>query len=85
MTYGIYVIREAKTTFMLPTVDFNNASAMRNFEHAVRHPDSLMKSHPNDFGLYRVGSFDNETGEIMPEFPPQFICDATVCLRKEDE
>lgn len=44
MTYGIYVIRDAKTTFMLPTVDFNNASAMRNFEHAVRHPDSLMKS-----------------------------------------
>ena len=27
MTYGIYVIRDAKTTFMLPTVDFNNASA----------------------------------------------------------
>lgn len=85
MKYGIYAIEDAKTTFMPPTIDFNNVSAMRNFEHAVRQPDSIMRSHPSDFALFRVGTFDNENGKIIPERSPVLVCDATLCLRKEDE
>lgn len=70
MKYPIYSIRDVHTGFMTPTVDQNDASAMRNFAHAVMNSASLMNSHPKDYSLYKIGEFDAETGAItgcMPE------------------
>lgn len=83
MITGLYAIKDAKSTFMPCTVDVNDATAIRNFEHAVRQRDSILASHPNDFALYAVGLFDNETGEIVPIFPPVQLRDAAQCLVKE--
>lgn len=55
MKFGMYAIKDAKTGFMTPTVDQNDASALRNFEHAVNQPDSLLNSHPNDFCALQAG------------------------------
>lgn len=83
MITGIYAIKDAKSTFMPCTVDVNDATAVRNFEHAVRQPDSLLASHPNDFALFKLGEYDNESGVISPLFPPKLLCDAAQCLVKE--
>lgn len=83
MVTGIYAIKDAKSTFMPCTVDVNDATAIRNFEHAVRQPDSILASHPNDFALFKVGEYDNESGVISPVFPPVQLCDAAQCLVKE--
>lgn len=83
MITGIYAIKDAKSTFMPCTVDVNDATAVRNFEHAVRQPDSILASHPNDFALFKVGEYDNESGVISPVFPPMLLCDAAQCLVKE--
>lgn len=83
MISGIYAIKDAKSTFMPCTVDVNDATAVRNFEHAVRLKDSILSSHPNDFALFRVGSFDNETGIVTAPIVPEFLCDAAQCLVKE--
>ena len=83
MLTGIYSIKDAKSTFMPCTVDVNDATAVRNFEHAVRQPDSILASHPNDFALFKLGEYDNESGVISPLFPPQLLCDAAQCLVKE--
>lgn len=83
MITGLYAIKDSKSTFMPCTVDVNDATAVRNFEHAVRQPDSLLASHPNDFALYIVGEYDNQTGEIFPVNPPRQLCDAAQCLVKE--
>lgn len=64
MKYSVYVIRDLKVGFMSPTVDHNDASAIRNFEHAVKNTSSLMNSHPEDYTLYRIGEFDSESGMI---------------------
>lgn len=80
MITGLYAIKDAKSTFMPCTVDVNDATAVRNFEHAVCQPDSLLASHPNDFALFKVGEYDNETGVISPLFPPQQLRDAAQCL-----
>lgn len=82
MIYGIYAIKDAKTTFMPANVDYNDASAVRNFEHAVRQPDSLLRSHPADYSLWRVGQYDNEDGEITPEWPPVQVADASNVLKE---
>ena len=82
MIYGLYSIKDAKTSFMLVTLDVNNASAIRNFEHAVRQPDSLLRSHPNDYSLYHVGDFDTDSGHLIPCFPIEQLVDAAACLKE---
>ncbi len=82
MIYGVYAIKDAKTSFMPCNVDYNDASAIRNFEHAVMAPDSLMRSHPADYTLYRLGSYNMETGIIVSEADPQQIADAASVVRK---
>ena len=82
MIYGIYAIKDAKTAFMPCTVDYNNDSAIRNFEHAVRSPDSLMGSHPGDYALYRLAIYDTETGMITADDLPVQIADASSIVRK---
>lgn len=82
MIYGVYAIKDAKTSFMPCNVDYNDASAIRNFEHAVMAPDSLMRSHPADYTLYRLGSYNTETGLIVSNADPQQIADAASVVRK---
>lgn len=82
MIYGLYSIKDAKTSFMPVTLDVNNASAVRNFEHAVRQPDSLLRSHPNDYALYHVGDFDTDTGLVHSILIPEQLCDAAACLKE---
>ena len=59
-----------------------DACAIRNFEHAVRQPDSLLRSHPNDYSLFKVGTYDNVGGYIEPIEPPVMLCDAAQCLKE---
>lgn len=82
MIYGIYAIRDAKTAFMPATVDFNNDSAIRNFEHACKVSDSLMASHPADYSLWCLGSYNTDTGVISAADVPVQIADASSILRK---
>lgn len=75
MRYLVVSIRDLKTGFLQPTVDLNEASAVRNFEHAVlRNDDNLFFSHPEDYALYDLGLFDTDTGEfIFDGLPRQII------------
>ncbi len=76
MKYGVYSIRDLKTGFLPPTVDLNDGSAIRNFEHACRAEESLFFSHPDDYVLFRVGTFDTDSGRIIPLDPISDICPA---------
>ena len=82
MIYGLYAIKDAKSTFMPCNADLNDACAIRNFEHAVRQPDSLLRSHPNDYSLFKVGTYDNVGGYIEPIDSPVMLCDAAQCLKE---
>lgn len=64
MKYPVYAIRDVHTGFMSPTIDQNDSAAIRNFEHAVMQSASLMNSHPEHYGLYKIGEFDSDTGMI---------------------
>lgn len=75
MKLPVYSIRDVHTGFMTPTVDQNDNSAMRNFGHAVMNSASLMNSHPKDYSLYKIGSFDTESGAIEGHLP-ELVIDA---------
>lgn len=76
MIYGMYSVKDLKTGFLPVTTDMNDLSAMRNFEHACMNTDSLFFTHASDYQLFKVGTFDTETGEITIE--NTFLMDAPV-------
>lgn len=83
MIFGVYAIKDAKSSFMPCTADTNDATAIRNFENAVCQPGSLLASHPNDFALFKLGSYDDSVGSLDPLDSPKLLCDAAQCLPKE--
>lgn len=62
MNKGIFVtIFDSKSeTYSRPTVAASNADAIRNFELLVNDQQkTLVALHPEDFTLYRIGSFED--------------------------
>lgn len=83
MIYGIYSIRDVKTSFLSPTVDYNDDSAIRNFYHACKNANSLFFTSPEDYSLYKIGEFDSEVGTVEAYKVPKHIVDAFRENRKE--
>lgn len=73
MKYSIYCVRDNKTSFMTPTIDQNDGSAMRNFAYAVEHTEGILSASRQDFDLYKLGSFDSDTGLITSLTVPELI------------
>lgn len=65
MTYGLYAILDHKTGFLPVQVDQNDASAARNFAHAIMQTGSILNTHAEDYELYKLGDYDTETGTII--------------------
>ncbi len=80
MRLGLYSIKDAKTGFMTPVLEQNDAAALRNFSHAVNQPDSLMHDCPNDFTLFKIADFDTDAG-ILSILSPILVADASEVLR----
>lgn len=74
MQYFIYVMRDQRTCYLTPTFDRNNFSATRNFESALKQSQGILHTHPEDFSLYCIGSYDDATGTITPN-DPYIVCD----------
>lgn len=73
MKYSLYCVRDNKTSFMTPTIDQNDACAMRNFTYAVQHTEGVLSASRQDFDLYKLGSFDSDSGRIIPLTVPELI------------
>ena len=66
MVFGVYAIQDLKSTFMSPTIDQNDATAKRNFEHAIMAGNNVFFTHPQDFRLMKLGDYDSENGQLLP-------------------
>ena len=86
MILNMYSIKDAKTGFMTPVLEQNDAAALRNFAHAVNQSDSIMHDCPNDFALFLVAKFDTDRavifsyGDDTPDLP-HLVADASEVLR----
>lgn len=81
MKFNVYAIRDVHTGFLSPTFEINDAVAMRNFSHAVQQSESVLFTHASDYSLFRVGSFDSDTGRLMPEELPVLVCEGKDVLK----
>jgi hypothetical protein len=48
--------------FYVPTI----GAAIRSFTDEVNRKDSEMQAHPEDYDLYDMGTFDDQTGTFLP-------------------
>lgn len=65
----VYAIRDYKVGYTNLVVEENEAVAVRNLKLALRNPDTLFYNEPKDFALFRLGTYNTETGDIVPNEP----------------
>lgn len=71
MVSPLYALRdEVAQVFYPPFIDRNDESARRSFADAV---SSGKVPHARDYGLYRVGTYDDHVGHIVPAEPVTLI------------
>lgn len=76
MKSNIYAVRDLKVGFMHPQIESNNGSAIRNFEIACNNPNSLFHTHPEDFQLFEIGTYDTDTGVFENLDKPNYLVSA---------
>jgi len=84
MKQPMYAINDSKRgSYSPPFCDSNDATAVRGFAEAVNNNPSFRYA-PGDYGLYKIGVYDNEVGIIESMNPIEFICNgASVIGDKE--
>jgi hypothetical protein len=67
LAFAIY--DEKADAYMSPFFAAAPGIAIRNFMDIFKSPDNWMQKHPTDFKLFRIGNWDDNTGELSAEKP----------------
>lgn len=77
MNLHIYSIRDQKgEAFLTPFFQKTHGEAERSFRELTKNKDSLVSKYPEDYDLYHIGKYDDQTGVIQPNDTPQHIIKA---------
>lgn len=66
MIYHIYSAKDALIGFNAPFIMLNEDVAKRDFLDRIEKAPTHLK---NDLSLWEIGTFDDETGTIIPKVP----------------
>lgn len=71
----LYSIKDVKVGFMSPVMRKNDEQAIRDYKLTLNSPESnIFNSNPEDYELWRVADFNEDTGAVTPEL--QFVFSA---------
>ena len=66
MIYKIFSVYDSKAQiYTNPFYQHNQQMAMRTFSDAINHPEHQFARNPEDYTLFEVGEFNDETGEVQ--------------------
>lgn len=82
MKLGIYAIKDKLQGYITVMLYVNDDVAKRDFAYSVNNTPQ-MAYQAADIDLYRVGTFDNKSGEIVPEKTCVFICNGREVLSEK--
>lgn len=76
MLKGIYGYHDALNGFVNMFIENGDRVAARGFQSAIKaaEPASLFYTNPTDYSLYKLGTFDTDTGSITLEPAPVILC-----------
>lgn len=69
MLYSVYAVKDELVSFGAPFISENDAAASRLILNAFNIPNSLYSTRPQDYTLYKIGTYDTESGELTPNVP----------------
>lgn len=82
INYKVFAVYDSKACFFgQPFFDQHVNSAIRNFSDAVNdgsNPNNMWFKHPEDFSLFEIGDFNNETGELVPKIAKNLLTASAV-------
>ena len=80
----IYSVYDSKAEAFLPPFFLpREEMAIRTFSDAVNSNDHQFGRHPEDYNLFRLGTFDDSSGELRSEITPIVVAYALE-LRSKD-
>lgn len=87
MKKPVYAINDmVMESFKPPMVMDNDQTAIRQVTIAVKDPQSgLLNTNPKDFRLFRIGTYNDATGELIPEEPIHLVMDCGSLKGAKDE
>lgn len=78
----VYSIRDAKAeVYNAPFYKGTHGEAERDFRTAVNDEKSFLSQYPDDFDLYYIGDFDQNTGLVTSLDTPMHIIKAIACVK----
>lgn len=81
MMLKMFAIRDSKAeAFKQPYFCHTHGEAERSFTQLVRDPQSVVSQYPDDFDLYFLGEYNDQTGVIKSLETPQHITKAVFVL-----
>lgn len=65
---NVYTVKDEKlNAYLNPFFAVNTGIALRMMFDSASDPQSVFHNHSEDFVLYKIGTFDEIVGEIIPE------------------
>jgi len=78
--YSVYDKKAQAFGQLFPSV--TKGSAERAFTENVNTADSMANKYPDDFALYQIHDFDDDTGQVVNVYdPPLVIVEAMTVLK----
>lgn len=75
MIYRLYSIYDnVSLSYGPPSIEVSDAAASRMHRTVINNPQAgLLYRFPSDYDLYYLGTYDNDTGYVVPQVPPQLV------------
>lgn len=76
MLVRCYSVYDRKTlAYHPPYYAPTDGSAVRSLSDAMQDPNTSFHRHPADYVLYYIGTFDDQSGQMMAQVPAQHVVD----------
>jgi len=77
MQLKMFTIRDSKgEVFHPPFFNHTHGEAERNFHELTKDEKSMIAKYPEDYDLYYLGTYDNQTGKITSLETPEHMVKA---------
>jgi len=74
MIISVYSLFDKKAGhYMTPYFSSNDATADRSFQALAKRDDSMVSHSPEDFALYKLGEFHDDSGVLQALPQPQHV------------
>ncbi len=85
MIKKMYSLYDVKSEFYgAPVLFHGDEDAKRGFQGIFQNPGSMFATYPEDYRIFCIGSFNDNSGEVVAEQPTRLVCELKSLDRVRD-